>query len=213
MPEREEANAAITLLIQSKEFKQCISKVNPAHLQDDLASEVYLALVETNPALIIGLQSRNELRFYAVRIIWNMASSNTSPFYHKFRRTNIASYNEEYNGDYSEVITDFPEINTDTLFDECKLKDRKKLELLAFSLIEGLYWYDAMILKLYLVYGDYRSVAKETRIPFTSIYCTAQKAIKEIKEKLAKYDVPKDEEINELIANIERSLKVDITAA
>lgn len=218
---RQKANTAIVELIQSKEFKQCIGKIEPAYLQEDLASEVYLALLETEPNKIIELHNRNELRYYAVRIIFNMACSNTSPFYKKFRKHSNAGYTELYNDGSTGLRIDddieketrscveyYSKINLDDLFDECEIKDRKKLELLAFSLIDKLYWYDAEILKLYLLHGNYRAIAEEVRIPFTSIFCTVKKAVQELKEKIAKSEVPTDAQINDMLKKIETLLKV-----
>lgn len=51
--------------------------------------------------------------------------------------------------------------------------------------LDGLYWYDKQILQLYIKLGNYRAVEKATGIPFSSIYKTVQKAIKQIKEKVA----------------------------
>lgn len=223
--ERQQANIAIIELIESKEFKQCISKVKPEYLQADLTSEVYLALLETAPEKITALQGRNELRFYAARIIFNMAFSNTSPFYKKYRGF-VMDYKESYKdyyddegnladptGPLEQYYDRINQINLEELFDESESKDRKKLELLAFSLIDNLYWYDAQILKLYLYYGDYRRTAQETRIPFTSIYCTVQKAAKEIKELLKGREIPNDNEVAQLLNKIESVLQIDSAVA
>lgn len=216
------AQTAIVELISSKEFKKCIAKIEPAHLQDELTSEVYLALLETAPDKIEGMAERNELKFYAARIIHNMACSNTSPFYKKFRDIRVTTYNEALNDGYgvneskelnprNEYYEDvyYSKINIDNLFDENEIRDRKKLELLAFSLIDQLYWYDAQILKLYLYYGDYRTTAINTRIPFPSIYCTVQKAAKELKALVDAREIPTDLEIGELLNKIESILQVD----
>lgn len=71
-------------------------------------------------------------------------------------------------------------------FDEDQ-QERMDYELLCDNVNEalgGLYWYDKQILQLYIKLGTYRAVAKETHIPFPSIYKTVQKAIKQIKEKV-----------------------------
>lgn len=201
---RQAANTAIVELIQGKDFKNCISKIEPKHLQDDLASEVYLILLETNPGKIVDLHQNKQLNFYAARIIMNLAFSNTSPFYKKFRHSHkcyidngIAHYeaeNELVFGE-SEVITKIIEICDNSNEDI----NRHKEELLALDAITGLYWYDAEIVRLFLEYGNYRAVAKETRIPFTSIYYTIQKAAKDIKQKVKSKELPNDAEINLII--------------
>lgn len=50
--------------------------------------------------------------------------------------------------------------------------------------VNELYWYDRQVLQLYIKLGNYRAVEKETGIPFSSIYKTVQKAIKQIKDKV-----------------------------
>ena len=54
--------------------------------------------------------------------------------------------------------------------------------------VDGLYWYDKKILELYIQHGTYRAVAKETNIPYSSIFKTVQKVIKEVKQKVKNED-------------------------
>lgn len=50
--------------------------------------------------------------------------------------------------------------------------------------VAGLYWYDKKILELYIELGTYRAVAKETGIPYSSVFKTVQKVVKEVKQKI-----------------------------
>jgi hypothetical protein len=43
------------------------------------------------------------------------------------------------------------------------------------KIIEGLYWYDQEILKMYVDLGSVRKVSKQTGIPHTSIFITIKK--------------------------------------
>lgn len=79
-------NEIITALYESREFNECIGKMEPDHLQDDLRSEVMLILLETPEEKIKQLHERNELKFYTVRVILNLIQSKSSPFYKKFRQ-------------------------------------------------------------------------------------------------------------------------------
>lgn len=216
MEAREKANDAIVELIQSKEFKQCIDKIEPDYIREDLASEVYLALLETRPEKIIGLYDRKELRFYAVRIIFNMACSNTSPFYKKYRASNNV-YDESLDTKISEYATNhegfkqdtghkyYERINLEELFDDNRDMSirRKKMEVLVLDLLEGQFdtehWYYAGILKCYLEHGNYRAIAKATKIPFTSIFLATKEAIQRLRAMLDTKEIPTDDEVNAMV--------------
>jgi hypothetical protein len=138
--------------------------MRPKDLQDDLKAEVALILCEKSEDLILELHDKGGLKYYTVRIILNLIQSNTSPFYKKFRLSNV---------ELSDLIEPYvlPEYDS--------RKDQAMEEL------ETLYWYDREILKLYGKYGTYRKIEEETGIPFESIYKTVQKACKEIRKKVA----------------------------
>lgn len=71
-------------------------------------------------------------------------------------------------------------------FDE-EQQEQMDYELLCDNVekqVEGLYWYDREILKLYIELGNYRAIEKKTGIPYASAYKTVQKVVKEIKQKV-----------------------------
>ena len=78
-------NQIIEELYRSKEFNDCIGKMEPEHLRDDLKAEVALILLETPDTKIAGLSEQGNLKFYAVRIILNLIQSKTSTFFKKYR--------------------------------------------------------------------------------------------------------------------------------
>lgn len=169
-------NQIIADLFKSKDFKNCILKMKPEHLQDDLRSEVMLILCESTEEKILALHGSGGLKFYTVRIILNLIQSNTSPFYKKFRTTHLElesrETDQEYAGQVFSILAD---------------KEREEIEVkkdLAISEIESLYWYDREIVKLYVKLGTYRAVEEETGIPFESIYKTVQKSCKQIRAKI-----------------------------
>lgn len=155
-------NEILSELFTSKDFNQCIKKMKPENLQDELKAEVALILCEKPEDLILGLASRKELRFYTVRIILNLIQSNTSQFYKKFRVNNL---------ELSEIIEP-------TIIEYDERKDT------AISEIDNLYWYDREILKLYAEHGTYRKVEEVTGIPFESVYKTVMKNCKIIRDRL-----------------------------
>lgn len=173
-------NEILSELFTSKDFNQCIRKMKPESLQDELKAEVALILCEKPEDLIIGLADRKELRFYTVRIILNLIQSNTSPFYKKFRDTETLLFDDLPIGTTSN--TGFNQNKNHKIFIEDNGYDDRKDN--AISEIDNLYWYDREILKLYAEHGTYRKVEEITGIPFESIYKTIQKNCKIIRARL-----------------------------
>lgn len=83
-------NEIITAMYNSKEFNDCINKMEPDHLRDDLRAEVILILLETADDKIMKLHEQKDgLKFYTVRIILNLIQSKTSSFYKKYRQSPV----------------------------------------------------------------------------------------------------------------------------
>lgn len=80
-------NQIIEELYKSKEFNDCIGKMEPEHLRDDLRAEVVLILLETEEHKLLEIYNTgpNGLKFYTVRIILNLIQSKSSPFYKTYR--------------------------------------------------------------------------------------------------------------------------------
>lgn len=192
----------LTELFKSKEFNDCISKMRPEHLQDDLKGEVMLILCEMEEGKLMDLHYKGVLRYYTVRVIINMIQSNTSAFYRKYRRTSvdlnsllidpgciqdlqreIMDSGDSFMINHSKTLNAFLEHTSDNT--SYQLDDRQLKEGLALDEIDNLYWYDKEIVKLYLELGTYRAVEAETGIPFESIYKTVQKSCNQIKKKVA----------------------------
>lgn len=167
-------NKIVAELFESKEFNDCINKMEPEHLRDDLKAEVMLILLETDDEKLKGLHKKNELKFYTVRIILNLIQSKTSPFYKKYRMS-TSVFSEPCSPCVVETIE--PE----------GFDDRLKRELRnerAIQIIDTLYWYDKTIVNLYLELGSYRAIEKDTGIPWESCYSTIRKVIKQIRNEL-----------------------------
>lgn len=183
----------ITQLFTGKNFNQCIDRMEPEHLREDLKMEVMAIVCEWPAEKIIGLYERRELDFYVVRVILNQIQSNTSPFFHKYRKFQSVYLEEAHDMAYDgneaqrrhfiKLVARISRL--------CPLEDedlearlnKEEAEDRVLAEIEGLYWYNAELLKLYVKHGNYRAIEKETGIPFGSCYKTIQKSIKELKEK------------------------------
>lgn len=78
---------------------------------DDLKQDLYLSLLEYDSDKIVEMYNNKQIRFFLVRMICNQFNSVNSPFYMKYRRFSMGSYNldewlrgleEEYNAEIVE---------------------------------------------------------------------------------------------------------------
>lgn len=162
-------NEIVAELFISKEFNDCIGKMEPAHLRDDLRAEVALILLETDERRLIEIHSSGGLKFYTVRIIINLIQSKTSLFYKRYRQQVVE-------------LTDRFIACEEQDFQEREAKEQ--LEDKAISEIDNLYWYNKQMVQLYMQHGNYRAIEKDTKIPFSSAYKTIQKSFQEIKQRV-----------------------------
>jgi len=160
-------NDIITRFFLSKEFNDAINKMEPDYLRDDLKSEVMLVLCQEDEHFLQELYYREELKYWVVRIILNMVKSQTSPFYNKYRIGTVEL------GELEIVDSDINDRLNKELLQEQALKE-----------IDGLDWYEAGLINLYLKLGNYRAIEAETRIPRQSIYRTIKAACKKINKKV-----------------------------
>lgn len=162
-------NEIVTELYNSKDFNDCIGKMEPEHLRDDLRSEVTLILLETDERRLVDMHANGGLRYYTVRIIINSILSKSSPFYKRYRQQ-AAELVDRFSAGEEQ---DFEERMT-----------REEIEDKALSEIDNLYWYNTKMVRLYMEMGNYRAIEKDTGIPYSSAYKTIQKSIEQIKEKV-----------------------------
>lgn len=82
-------NTIIEELYNSKNFNDCINKMEPDYLRDDLKAEVILVVCEMNDERLAEMYDTKKLIYFVVRIIMNMIKSKTSGFYRKYRLAKI----------------------------------------------------------------------------------------------------------------------------
>lgn len=73
----------------NREVERIIEKVIRQPLYDyyqDLANDIYLALLEKDEKLIQGLQDTNSFRFWIAKMVMNNIASNRSPFHTTYRK-------------------------------------------------------------------------------------------------------------------------------
>lgn len=153
-------NGIITELWESQDLNDALKKMKPVEIQEDLKSELFLIICEIEESKLIDLYDKKQLKFYIVRIMLNLVQSSKNKFFKNYR--NFEEYNETEKPDETE----------------------QPIEVMEF--IEGLYWYQKEILKLYTF--DFNKNAKElsrqTGIPYMSLIRTLNQTKKELKKKI-----------------------------
>jgi hypothetical protein len=194
-------NAIIEKLFTGKNFTDCINKMEPDHLREDLRQEIILIVCEWPNDKIIKLHADGALDFYVVKVILNQIKSNSSPFAKKYRQQ-FSEYNEKLVESEREVRNTGNDISATeanylnkrhlhayTAMEDLDFEERELRELiedLALEEVDKQYWYNKGLINLYMKHGTYRAVQEETGIPHVSIYKTIQKSFKEIKSKVSK---------------------------
>lgn len=189
----------IERLYTGKNFNDCIGKMQPDHLREDLRAEVILVVCEWSDEKVLKLHSDGVLEFFVVRVILNTIKSNTSPFAKKYRRyheefTQIsdrrtaieeAVTNNHYDNSYFSrspgsiaKVEAFEEAGT---LEERQL--REDLEDATLADINNLYWYDAELIRLYMKHGNFRAIEKVTGIPYTSCFNSIKKSLSLLKRR------------------------------
>jgi uncharacterized protein (DUF111 family) len=162
-------NEIISALFSGKNFRDCIGKMEPDHLREDLRQEVILIICEQPEEKIMQLHNDKALEFFTVRVILNQIKSKTSPFAKKYR-----SIHQEFN---NHEIADCIETEEREL--------REMIEDMAIEEVDQLYWYNKGLVELYIKYGNFRAVQKETGIPLASLYATIKKSFNQIRQKVS----------------------------
>ena len=85
----------ITIIHKEHWIEDIIKKYNlDGSLKDDFIQEMYLILLEYNEDKIIELYSKNQLKYFLIRICVNNYKSTTSPWYKKYMKYNKELINQ-----------------------------------------------------------------------------------------------------------------------
>ena len=153
-----ETKEILEKIYRSDELKECVSKIRPVTIQQDVLQCTFTELLLKDKEIILDLYARNKLMAYIAKMIYNMVRWERGSF--------RSSETKEI------LLQELPEII-----------DEQKNEIIVVPL-QKIHWYEAKILELYAEFGTYRKVAEVTGIPHISIYHTVQKARKNIKKHI-----------------------------
>lgn len=157
----------LTALYNSKEIRQTIDKVNPDHLREDLKQEVFLVLCKLDDEKLKDIyysQDANGLRYYTVRIIWNLIKT-TNPshkFVKDFRRKFFTDFTIKMDDEeYVESLSNLPDITPE--------EDIEHIENVLEAL-ESLPWFHRELLDWYIKCDrNAAEVERRTGIPVRTV--------------------------------------------
>jgi transposase-like protein len=153
--------------LYDREFEYVFKNIGK-DLWEDLRQEVAYIVFQYDRTKIEELEEKGKqvFKFWIVRICCNQTNSK----YGKFGRLYSSLLPVE---DILKFIKEEEPIdNSQEVFDSIS------------KIVEGLYWYDQEILKMYVDLGSVRKVSKQTGIPHTSIFITIKKIRSCIKSQL-----------------------------
>ena len=127
-------------LFHSEKVEGCISKMEPAHLREDLMGELMLVLCELPEERLLEMYHKKYLEFYSIRTVLNMVRSDRSGFHRKYLRSPSELQESHFQTvDIAEEEMDPPNISQ-------------------------LYWAEEKVLKLLAEHGSIAAVSRETGI-------------------------------------------------
>jgi DNA-directed RNA polymerase specialized sigma subunit len=149
------ARQIIEDLYRSDELRECLSRIKPVDIQEDLLQHCFLELLNKEESVILNLYKENRLNKYVVKMMYNQFWQRNSDF-------NKLKSKEVYNNDFehpTEIIKE--EINVP---------------------LGKLNWVSEKVLVLYAEHKTYRKVGNITGIPYSTIFRMVKKAKKKIKK-------------------------------
>ena len=160
-------NKILEELYLDKDVNKAFGKMQPEELRDDLKAEVFLVLAELPYNRLIEMYERGEVKFYLVRVMFNMIRSTDKKFFKKYR--------------------DFVELPDGV----------EKQEPVAYSLdkevvtaMESLYWYDKEMFLLYVgANNNAKEISRVTSIPYLSVVRTINKVKKYLRSNIRNQNV------------------------
>jgi hypothetical protein len=153
--------------LYDKEFEYVFRNIGK-ELWEDLRQEIAVIVLEYDSDKIIELEEKGKqvFKFWIVRICCNQTNSK----YGKFGRL------------YGSLVP--VEDIVKFVKEEDEIDNSHELAEGISKIINGLYWYDQEILKMYIELGSVRKVSKQTGIPHTSVFITIKNIRKCIKQQL-----------------------------
>lgn len=145
-------------IYKSKELKECLSRIRPVDIQQDVLQHTFTELLLKEEAFILDLAERNKLLPFITKMLHNMVRWERSSWTKTLSKEELTDNIPDKAQDLEDPVPDIP--------------------------LNQLYWYEARILELYAEHGSYRKVEEITGISYVSIFNTVKKARINIKRKM-----------------------------
>lgn len=85
----QDCNSYVENVYTHPDLLNLISKIKPENIRDDLRQEVAISLLEQPCEKIASLFAGDNLLRYAIKVCWLMATSKTSGFYYKYKKSDL----------------------------------------------------------------------------------------------------------------------------
>ena len=164
------ARAILTDIYQSKEVADCLSKLRPTHLRDDILQNTFLELFQKDEEQIMDLYNRGKLKVYIVKVLYNTAHYTGTKFAKQLSKEQPCDTST-----YS--VQKF-------LQDENEYEKEIEAEHDVACALSRMHWYKVEMLKTYAELGTHQAISDVTGIPRSSIAKTIKNARKEFKQLL-----------------------------
>lgn len=145
-----------------------ISKIQPESIRDDLRQEIAVSLLEQPCDKTVTLFVQDNLLRYAIKVVWIMATSKTSQFYIKYRKSDFKQAVE-----YIRVMQQGCNILPSGVHKAKNILENPQ------SMQQD---HEARIFNKYIELGSSRSVAAYYGIPINHVCNVVAKVKKELKQ-------------------------------
>ncbi len=147
---------------------KAVSKTKPESIQDDLRQEIAVSLLLQPCDKISALFASNNLLRYAIKICWFMATSKTSEFYYKYKKSDLLKAVEYFNSQL-----DLPIIPESLAAEATKALTKNNINIETD--------HEIRIFNKYVELGSNRKVAEYYGIPVNHVCNITNKVKKELK--------------------------------
>lgn len=149
---------------------ELIGKIKPVEIQEDLRQELAIALFEYDCNKLIEMSNRNELIFFALRIVLNMAKGTSNEFYRKFKKQLT-----------DEQLQDYEVKNHAINFKSVDIAENLLNKKLTENSISA---HESIIFSKYVELGSMGEVAKYYSIPKAHIFQVITNIKKQLKKQI-----------------------------
>lgn len=158
----------INKFIEDSSYKADCKRIVKSELWSDLYQELCIAIIEMDEIKLAKAYCKGYMKFLAVRIMKNTVNR-------KGRRHNCLH-----------KISNDDSFNLFNIIDDKEYSSANLYEILDKQLQEDEKenFYEAKLLRAYMMYGSYRKTSKATKIPFKSICATLNGYMNKLKPKL-----------------------------